>query len=404
MTRQIKIHYGELSTKGKNRKMFQQKMAQQIRHKTKHLERIKIHTNFDFMLLEWEETDYESLIEILKDIPGIARFEPVYAVEKNLDAIKVRSLELFEELDIKEGHTFKVVAKRSDKRFEYDSYEIQHQVGGVIGEKYPQMTVQMKQPDYKLTITIHQGDTAYLSLSSYQGLQGMPYGSSGKGMLMLSGGFDSPIAGYLMMKRGLSIDAVHFSSPPYTSPQALEKAKKLTARLAHYGLAIKFHNVPFARIQEEIKKAIPDSESMTVMRRIMLRIMDRLVEANNADAIVNGESLGQVASQTIKSMRAINEVTSTPVLRPLIATDKNEIIALAEEIGTYDISNEPYDDCCTVFAPVAPHTKPRVAKIKDLEQALDIEALIEEALEHTSVEMIDEDYLKQKEAQFSSLL
>lgn len=404
MSRQIKIHYGELSTKGKNRKMFQQKMAQQIRLKTKDLEKIKIHSKYDFMLLEWKETAYETIIAILKDIPGIARFEAVYPVAKKLEAIKERALELFEEIDSQAGQSIKVVAKRSDKSFEYDSYDIQHQVGSVIAEAHPHLIVRMNQPDYKLTISIHHEETAYLSLTSHQGLQGMPYGSSGKAMLMLSGGFDSPVAGYLMMKRGLAIDAVHFSSPPYTSPQALEKAKKLTARLAHYGLAIKFHNVPFAKIQEEIKAKIPDSESMTVMRRIMLRIMDRLVLANNADAIVNGESLGQVASQTIKSMRAINEVSSTPILRPLIATDKNEIIALAEEIGTYDISNEPYDDCCTVFAPIAPHTKPRINKIKSLEKALDIDALIEEALIETTVEMIDEDYLDKEQAKFSDLL
>ncbi|TLQ49337.1 tRNA 4-thiouridine(8) synthase ThiI [Ruoffia tabacinasalis] len=402
--KQIKIHYGELSTKGKNRKMFQQKMAEQIRHKTKHIERIKIYPNRDFMFIKCEQASYEELIEVLKDIPGISRFEPVYPVAKDMDAIKKRALELFSELNIQDGESFKVVAKRSDKEFELDTYAIQREVGDVIGEAYQNLAVKMTRPTYKLTVSIHLKDEAYLSLLSYPGLQGMPYGSSGRGMLMLSGGFDSPIAGYLMMRRGMEIEAVHFSSPPYTSPQALEKAKKLTAKLAHFGMPIKFHNVPFAKIQEEIKAHVPDSESMTVMRRFMLRIMDQLIEQNNADAIVNGESLGQVASQTIKSMRVINEVTSTPIFRPLIATDKNEIIALAEKIDTFDISNEPYEDCCTVFAPTAPHTKPKQEKIEDYELALDVEALVKDAVENTHIEKIDEDYIKNQEANFANLL
>ena len=402
--KQIKIHYGELSTKGKNRKMFQQKMAEQIRHKTKYIERIKIYPNRDFMFIKWEQASYEELIEVLKDIPGISRFEPVYPVAKDMDAIKKRALELFSELNIQDGESFKVVAKRSDKEFELDTYAIQREVGDVIGEAYQNLAVKMTRPTYKLTVSIHLKDEAYLSLLSYPGLQGMPYGSSGRGMLMLSGGIDSPIAGYLMMRRGMEIEAVHFSSPPYTSPQALEKAKKLTAKLAHFGMPIKFHNVPFAKIQEEIKAHVPDSESMTVMRRFMLRIMDQLIEQNNADAIVNGESLGQVASQTIKSMRVINEVTSTPIFRPLIATDKNEIIALAEKIDTFDISNEPYEDCCTVFAPTAPHTKPKQEKIEDYELALDVEALVKDAVENTHIEKIDEDYIKNQEADFANLL
>lgn len=402
--KQIKIHYGELSTKGKNRRMFQQKMAEQIRHKTKELERVKIIANHDFMYVKWLEASYDDMIKILQDIPGISRFEPVYEVPKNLEAIKDMALKLFEELSIQEGESFKVVAKRSDKTFPYDTYMIQREVGDVIGEKYPNLAVKMKQPTYKLTVSIHQIDAAFLSLKSYQGLQGMPYGSSGKGMLMLSGGFDSPIAGYLMMRRGMQIEAVHFASPPYTSPQALEKAKKLTAKLSHYGMPIKFHNIPFTRIQEAIKEHIHDNESMTVMRRFMLRIMDKLIDKNKADAIINGESLGQVASQTVKSMRVINDVTTTPILRPLIATDKNEIIALAEKIDTFDISNEPFDDCCTVFAPTSPHTKPKIDKIEELESVLDVEALVQDAVVNTEVEVIDEDYIQQKEMEFSDLL
>ncbi|MBG9981821.1 tRNA 4-thiouridine(8) synthase ThiI [Aerococcaceae bacterium DSM 111020] len=402
--KQIIIHYGELSTKGKNRKMFQRKLADQIRHLTKHLEKVTVQPEFDYMYVKWEETPYEDIIEILKNVPGISRFEPVYQVEKEMAAIEQQAVALFDRLTLEEGDSFKIVAKRQDKDFPLDSYAIQREIGSIIGERYPELTVEMKQPTHKLTISIHKDREAYLSLQSYQGIGGMPYGSSGKGMLMLSGGFDSPIAGYLMMKRGLEIEAVHFSSPPYTSPQALEKTKKLTSVLAAYGMPMKFHNVPFAKIQEAIRDHIPDQASMTVMRRFMLRIMDQLLVANKAQAIVNGESLGQVASQTIDSMVVINEVTSTPILRPLIAMDKTDIIVLAEDIGTYDISVEPYEDCCTVFAPVAPHTKPKLDSIEAMEERLDIEGLIQDAIENTTIEVIDSDYIEQQQAAFSELL
>lgn len=402
--KQIIIHYGELSTKGKNRKMFQRKLAEQIRHLTKHLEAVKVQPEFDYMYVKWNETPYETMIDILKVVPGISRFEPVYQVEKDLEIIKEKALELFSELIIKKGETFKVIAKRQDKEFPYDSYAIQREIGHTIGEQYPELGVEMKQPTHKLTISVHKDRDAYLSLHSYQGIGGMPYGSSGKGMLMLSGGFDSPIAGYLMMKRGLEIEAVHFSSPPYTSPQALEKTKKLTSVLTKYGLPMKFHNVPFAKIQEAIRDHVPDQASMTVMRRMMLRIMDELLINNKAQAIVNGESLGQVASQTIDSMVVINEVTTTPILRPLIAMDKTEIIELAEKVGTYNISVEPYDDCCTVFAPVAPHTKPKLASIEEMEKKLNIDALVADAIANTTVEVIDTDYLERQHVIFSDLL
>lgn len=402
-TKQLMIHYGELSTKGRNRKIFQKRMAAHVRSKTKHIDGIKIHALHDVMHLTWEEVDYSELIEIIRYIPGIARFEPVYSVEKDLESIKAKALELFDELEVKAGDTFRIVGRRSDKDFPYDTMELQREVGATISHTYPEMTVDLKQSTFKLTVNILQNG-AYLSLNSYPGLGGFPYGSSGKGLLMLSGGIDSPVAGYQMMKRGLKIEAVHFSSPPYTSPQALEKTKKLTARLARYGTPITFHNIPFARIQEAIKNDIPDDFSMTVMRRMMLRIMDELLVERRAMAIVNGESLGQVASQTLESMSVINEVTTTPILRPLIAVDKNEIIQISEEIDTFDISNEPFEDCCTVFAPKTPKTKPKLASIKSMEQGLDIEALVRDAIENMTTVIVDEHYQPEGHEAFSSLL
>lgn len=401
---QLVIHYGELSTKGRNRKSFQQRLAEHIRLQTKHLENIKITVNHDFMHLLWEHTPVAEIVEILKTIPGISRFEPVHRVEKDLEQIKNKALELFEELTIKEGDTFRVVAKRSDKSFKYDTISLQREVGHVIGERYPEMGVDLRRPTHTLSISIHQNTGANLSLVSYQGLGGLPYGSSGKGLLMLSGGFDSPIAGYQMIKRGLEIEAVHFSSPPYTSPQALDKTKRLTSVLAKYAKPIYFINVPFTKIQEAIKETVPDEYSMTVMRRMMIRIMDQLLIERQAEAIVTGESLGQVASQTLTSMNVINSVTHSPVLRPLIAVDKNEIIELAEKVGTYDISNEPYEDCCTVFAPSSPKTKPRQGKIEFLEESLDIEALVQDAVQNIEIEVIDAQYITSQQAEFDDLL
>lgn len=402
--RQIIVHYGELSTKGKNKKQFQQKLADQIRYRAKCIPALNVSPQHDYMYVSWSDAPYEEMIRILLDIPGIARFEPVYQVEKDIQSIEQMALDLFQSVNSQTGDTFKVVAKRQDKNFPLDTYAIQRQVGGVIGDAYPEMLVDLKNPDYKLVVSIHAEREAYLSLSSYTGMQGLPYGSSGKGLLMLSGGFDSPIAGYLMMKRGMVIEAVHFASPPYTSPQALEKVRKLTAQLSRYGLPMKLHVVPFAKIQEEIKQYIHDNESMTVMRRMMLRIMDQLLLQYKAQAIVNGESLGQVASQTLQSMAVINEVTNSPVLRPLIATDKNDIIRLAEEIGTYDISNEPYDDCCTVFAPASPHTKPKLKTIEKLEQRINVDDLIQEAVAGIETETIDFTYLQAEKDNFSNLL
>lgn len=401
--KQILIHYGELSTKGRNRKMFQSKMAEHIRDKTKELEAIKIYARHDYMYLKWEKTDYDVLIDILKTIPGIQRFEPVYEVEKDMDAIREKAVDLFSQVKISPGDTFKVVARRSDKTFPYDTLALQREIGGEISQAFPHVPVDVRKPTHKLAVAIQQ-EQALLSLSSHMGMGGLPYGSSGKGLLMLSGGFDSPIAGYEMIKRGMALEMVHFASPPYTSPQALEKAKRLTAALANYGRAMMFHEVPFAEIQVAIRENAPDNLSMTLTRRMMLRIMEALLAERKAQAIVNGEALGQVASQTIQSMRVINEVTNALILRPLIARDKNDIIALAEKIGTHDISNEPYEDCCTVFAPKSPWTKPRLHIVEKYEAQMPIDELVAQAVKNIQTEQIDSNYQAGASTAFTSLL
>lgn len=408
MSKQIMVHYGELTTKGKNRKAFTNKLAENIRFKTKEIDPdMKINIRHDFILLNWTKGSYHSVIEQLKQVPGIPRFEPTYPTEKTLNAMAEKALELFKAIDIKPGDTFRVVAKRSDKQFPHSSMEVGRMVGGAIGRAYPEMSVDLKHGKHKLVVHIHH-KVAYLSLENFAGLGGFPYGIGGRGMLMLSGGFDSPVAGYELMRRGMEIEAVHFSSPPYTSPQALEKTKKLAAKISEYGMPMTFHNVPFTAIQEAIKEHVPDDLSMTVMRRMMVRITDALASNRKALALVTGESLGQVASQTLESMYAINAVTSTPILRPLIATDKNDIIQLAKQIGTHDLSNEPFEDCCTVFAPRSPRTKPSLQSAEEVEavlnEAVNIQTLIDEAVQGVETSVVDASYLKQTQESFVDLL
>lgn len=246
----------------------------------------------------------------------------------------------------------------------------------------------------------------FLSCETIIGAGGLPVGSGGRGMLMLSGGIDSPVAGYLAMKRGVEIEAVHFHSPPYTSPRALQKAKDLTAKLTAYVGSIQFIEVPFTEIQEEIKRVVPEGYLMTVTRRMMMRLTDQIRAQQKGLAIINGESLGQVASQTLQSMVAINEVTNTPIIRPVVSMDKNEIIEIAQKIDTFDLSIQPFEDCCTIFAPPAPKTKPKLDKTQGFEARLDVEGLIERAMEGLVISeiKIGDNLEKMQEDEFSDFL
>ena len=246
-------------------------------------------------------------------------------------------------------------------------------------EAIPTIQAQMKKPDINLQVEIRE-EAAYISYETIKGAGGLPVGTSGKGMLMLSGGIDSPVAGYLALKRGVDIEAVHFASPPYTSPGALKKAHDLTRKLTKFGGNIQFIEVPFTEIQEEIKAKAPEAYLMTLTRRFMMRITDRIREVRGGLVIINGESLGQVASQTLESMQAINAVTNTPVIRPVVTMDKLEIIDIAQEIDTFEISIQPFEDCCTIFAPDRPKTNPKLKNAEQYEQRLDVEALVERAV------------------------
>ena len=390
MKTRILIRYGELSTKGRNKKMFTQKLASNIKKALVDFPQVKVIPDYDFMYLDLHEAPEEAVIEKVKPIFGIQSISPVYIIEKDMEVAKKVVLDLLSQEDL-EGKTFKIMTKRSDHTFEMDTNQINLFLGDAVLEAFPDIKVQLKQPDITVRIDVRR-DHLMVSLKTIQGAGGLPVGTSGRVMLMLSGGIDSPVAGYLAMKRGMEIQCVHFASPPYTSPQALEKTKLLAAKIARFGGSIQFLTVPFSRIQEEIKKSVPEAYLMTIMRRFMLRITDELRKNAKALAIANGESVGQVASQTLDSMVAINDVTNTPIIRPVATMDKLDIIKVAEEIDTFELSIQPFEDCCTVFAPPSPKTKPKLEKARQYEARLDVEGLIKEAVEGTVIEEITANY------------
>lgn len=344
---EIMVRYGELSTKGKNRMRFINKLKHNMKHVLSIYPDVRVVADRDRAHIYLNGTDYVSVAESLKQIFGIQGFSPSYKVEKNLETIKKAVQDVMKDV-YHEGLTFKITSKRSDHNFEMDSRELNQYLGSAVFEVLPDIQAQMKGPDVNLKVEIRE-EAAYLSYENIKGAGGLPVGTAGRGMLMLSGGIDSPVAGYLALKRGVDIEAVHFASPPYTSPGALKKAQDLTRKLTKFGGNIDFIEVPFTEIQEEIKEKAPEAYLMTLTRRFMMRITDLIREERNGLVIINGESLGQVASQTLESMRAINAVTATPIIRPVVTMDKLEIIDIAQKIDTFDISIQPFEDCCTIL-------------------------------------------------------
>ena len=382
----ILIRYGEMSLKGRNRKHFVVKLKKNIKFILRDYNNIRIESDWDRMYVLLNGEPAEPIIAGLRKVFGIQSFSPAIKTEKDIAAIRAAALHIIERAHVP-GNTFKVSARRSDKTFEYDTNGLNHAVGAHILIHVEDIKVDVKKPDINLIVEIRQ-EAAYLSGEVIQGAGGFPAGSSGKAMLMLSGGIDSPVAGYLTMKRGVGIEAVHFHSPPYTSERAKQKVLDLAEKLAQYSGSVKVHIVPFTEIQETIHKVIPEGYSMTATRRMMLKITDEIRKQQEGLAIVTGESLGQVASQTMDSMFAINDVTSTPILRPLVTMDKLDIIKIAEEIDTIEISNRPYEDCCTIFTPPSPKTRPKLEKITLFEQKFAWEGPLKEAVEKTETIMI----------------
>ena len=399
--KEILISYGELSTKGRNKNDFIHRLRDNVRYSFHDIMPLKIRAERDRMFIEIENQEkMDVLMERLPEVFGIQSFSPVASCGKDIDEMKdlaIRIMELYQEQDI----TFKVEVRRTDKNFPLDSHAIQREIGGTVLRKYQNLSVNVKKPDVELRIEVRL-DAVYMMAQVIPGAGGMPVGSNGKSLLMLSGGIDSPVAGYLMMKRGVRLEAIHFYSPPYTSQNSLQKVKDLANELTKFGAKIRLHIIPFTELQVLIKERVPENMTMTTTRRMMLRIADKVREEIGALAIVTGESLGQVASQTLESLTAINDVTSTPILRPLIASDKLDIIEIAERIGTYETSIQPYEDCCTIFTPASPKTKPKLEKVMHYESFTEFDEYIERAVKNREVHILPEK--KVKEDKFADLL
>lgn len=395
----ILVRYGELSTKGKNRKQFISHLRNNIRFSFVDLPNIKIQAERDRMFLtSSDDSEIHALIERLPKIFGIQSFSPVASCSKELDDIQATALKIMDSLE-SQDKTFRVTVKRTDKFFPLDTYELQSVVASNVLRQNPTLKVQMKKPEIDLRIEV-LNDAVYMMAQVIPGAGGMPLGSNGRSLLMLSGGIDSPVAGYMLLKRGVRLDAIHFHSPPFTSERSKEKVMDLANQLSHFGATVRLHVIPFTDIQQSIQAQIPENVSMTTTRRLMMKIADLVRAEIGALGIVTGESLGQVASQTLESLTAINAVTSTPIFRPLISMDKLDIIDIAREIGTYETSILPYEDCCTIFTPSCPKTKPKLEKVEYYESFKDFDELITEAVQNREVLS----FPMRKSNEFSSLL
>lgn len=378
MNELIMIKYGELTTKKDNRKYFVKTLTANIEATLKD-EKTQIIKNNVRMYIYCENAD--KIEEKLKKVFGIHSISKAYKVNNNIEDVLKKSLEIMD----RNKKTFKVITSRADKTFKTPSMEYSSNLGALI-LKNSHFKVDVHNPDIILHVEIRT-DGTYVYTSEIKGAGGYPVGVQGKGLLMLSGGIDSPVAGYLALKRGVSIECMYFESPPHTSPEAKNKVLSLAKILNEYSGKIKVHVVPFTKIQEEIYKKCPDTYMITIMRRMMYRIAEKYAKKINAHAIFNGESIGQVASQTLESMACVNNVVNMPVIRPVACFDKLEIIALAEKIGTYETSILPYEDCCTIFVPKHPVIKPKLENCISYEQNLDYEKLIDEAIDN--IEVID---------------
>ena len=380
MQKVFMIKYAELNTKKDNIGMFLRILKQNIEEKTKDLAVI----TFDKgrMFLKIEESNFEKVLQILKKTFGIHEIEIGYELlNTEMNTIEQNLLEIVKEKDF---HTFKVETKRSDKNYPLKSPEISKYLGGVILKNKEGIEVDVHHPDVTFYVEIRK-DHAYIYSEKIKGLGGYPVGTLGKGLLMLSGGIDSPVAGYLTMKRGVKIEAIYFESPPHTSEEAKNKVLSLASIVSEYGSQIKVHVINFTKIQEEIYKNIPHEYLVTIMRRMMYRISEIIARHNRCKILINGESIGQVASQTLSSMAVINEVVRIPVIRPVACFDKLEIISLAKEIGTYETSILPYEDCCTIFVPEHPVINPEKEKCEEYEKLIPYEDLIREAIKNETV-------------------
>lgn len=384
----ILVKYGEMALKGLNKKTFEDILTKNIKRRIKSLGRF-ICTSAQSTLYITPDDDSIDLDETMTRIGkifGIAALCRACVCEKSFDDIKEKSFEYLSDI-LSCARTFKVTAKRADKAFPMKSPEICMELGGALLERFPNLTVDVKNPE--VTVTVEIRDTnAYVHAENIKGAGGLPVGSSGKAMLLLSGGIDSPVAGWMMAKRGVHIAAIHYVSPPYTSDRAQLKVEQLCEKLTDYCGGIAFFCVPFTEIQETIKDNCPEEFFTIIMRRIMMEIAQRIAEKDGCLALITGESVGQVASQTMAAIACTDAVCRMPVFRPLVGMDKTEIIETARKIDTFDISTLPYEDCCTVFTPRHPKVRPVLADVEKAQNSFDFEPLIQKAVEETELKSL----------------
>ena len=376
----IMVRFGELSTKGKNKKEFIRILARNIRNALRDFSSLEFIVRLDHIYIKLNDVDPDEIIPVLQGISGIHALSLVLKTDDEINNVKKVCLDLIKQ---EEGQTFKVHSRRANKKYPIISDQINREVAGEI-LRNTSLKVDVHNPDILLSIEMRE-EGCYIFTKTYQGAGGYPLGVGGKIMHMLSGGIDSPVAAYLLMKRGLRIECIHFASPPYTNIGVIEKLKDLLAKLNIYQESIRLNVIPFTKIQEKIYEVSDESYAITIMRRMMFRLASELAKRRNCMAFSSGESIGQVASQTLESMNVINEVTNMPVIRPLVATDKLDIIELARKIDTYEISIRPFEDCCTIFAPKNPKTKPSLEKAKEYEAKFDYDSMIKEALDNIEV-------------------
>ena len=380
----ILIKLGELILKGNNRNRFEDRLMVNIKHALAKTGSYRVEKAQGTMYVTpRDDSPIEPAVEKIKKVFGITKISPAYACEKNMPSIYAGILEKMSD-NLKNAKTFKVESKRSDKAFELKSPEISAQTGGFILEHFSNLKVDVKNPDITVNVDIRE-EYAYIYCEKIPGAGGIPTGMSGKGALLLSGGIDSPVAGWLMAKRGITLEAINFFSYPYTSQRAKEKVLSLADTLQDYAGKIPVHIVPFTEIQLQIKDKCPSDLLTIIMRRFMNRISERIAKNTGCGVLITGESLAQVASQTMQSMVVTSEVLTMPVLRPVVGLDKFEIIDYARKIGTFETSILPYDDCCTVFVPKRPDINPKLERVIEAESVLDIDALVEEAVAGTEI-------------------
>lgn len=386
----VMVRYGELSTKGKNIKDFIKKLANNIKDSLKEFTELTYKVQHDHIYINLNGVEFEKVSEKLKLIPGISSFSLVTSIAPDLDEIIKVGTEIAQKSSAK---TFKVITKRADKLFPYHSDDINRKVAASVLQN-TDLKVDVHNPELEIRITVRENE-AFVYQESIPGLGGYPLGIAGKALMLISGGIDSPVASFLMMKRGVKLEMIHFAAPPYTSEQVLVKIKDIIHKLNVFQPAVKLYIVPFTEIQKKIYEVAGTSYAITIMRRMMLRIAERVARYNRDLVLASGESIGQVASQTLTSMASIEECCGLPLIRPLATYDKVDIIKLSKNIDTYDISIRPYEDCCTIFEVRDPTTSPKLDKIREIEAKFDFSQLLDEA--YMNIEKV---YVKPEEDEF----